>query len=294
MKHYRVSRDLVRLGIAAVLLVVGFLGSAATQLFHRAERSLEHHKLVRKTALLQSELAGIRTRIDTLRHSLDGFARNDETYRLVAGLEPIDADVQRVGIGGPGTPAISNSALFGVDPLLGRAVFGASAEVDELIRRARLLAFSWREAGDVLRRKYDEFESTPSILPTAGYISSSFSRSRWHPILGIARPHLGLDITAPFGTPVVASARGRVAFAGPRGDLGRIVEIDHGNGRVTRYAHLSRIAPRLGQVVERNDVIGAVGQTGLAVAPHLHYEVLINGRRANPRRFILDTTAIQD
>jgi murein DD-endopeptidase MepM/ murein hydrolase activator NlpD len=294
MKEYRASRELVRLGIAAVLLVVAFLGSAATQLFHKAETSLEHHKLVRKTALLETELAGIETRLDTLRQSLQGLAASDEKFRLIAGLEPLDADVQAVGIGGPGTETLATNPLYRIDAAAAGRTYGASMEVDQLLRRARLLAFSWREAGDALHRKYEEFATTPSILPTNGYIASTFSHSRWHPILGVNRPHLGVDIVAPTGTPVVASANGRISFAGRRSGYGNVVEIDHGSGRMTRYAHLSKITVRVGQQVERGNMIGNVGMTGLAAAPHLHYEVIVNGRQANPRTYILEGNVIPD
>ena len=137
-------------------------------------------------------------------------------------------------------------------------------------------------------------ESTPSIQPTEGTIVSSFMASRWHPILERARPHLGLDIVAPTGTPVHSAAKGRVVYAGRRGDFGNMVEIDHGYGRVTRYAHMSRTLVRLGQTVTRGQVIGQVGMTGLAVGPHLHYEVLIDGKPANPRSFIFNSEVIRD
>lgn len=137
-------------------------------------------------------------------------------------------------------------------------------------------------------------EAMPSILPASGYVSSGFSGSRWHPILDRPRPHNGLDIVAPYGSPVVASARGRVRRAGDANEFGLMVEIDHGHGLVTRYAHLSRILVRRGQLVDRADPVGRIGRSGLAAGPHLHYEVLVNGRAANPRRYILDLNVVPD
>jgi len=287
IRRYRISRDLVRVGIAAVLIAIAFFGSAVTQLFHKTGESVENLRLTRKASLLETELASLRSRIDTLRSSLDILADNDEQYRLMAGLDPLDADTRRVGIGGPGTETPIGNPLYAIDREAAMATVGSSIEVDELLRRARLLAFSWREAGDALKRKHDDMLSTPSIMPTTGYITSSFTYNRLHPILGVRRPHLGLDIVANKGTPVVAPANGRVTFAGRKGEYGLMIEIDHGSGRVTRYAHLSRMTARKGQRVERGDVIGDVGNTGLAVGPHLHYEVIIDGRPTNPRSFIL-------
>ncbi|MCS6987831.1 MAG: M23 family metallopeptidase [Sphingomonadaceae bacterium] len=105
---------------------------------------------------------------------------------------------------------------------------------------------------------------------------------RFHPILGFSRLHQGVDFAAPTGTPVVASAAGRVTLAGWSGGYGQVVEVDHGRGLKTRYAHLSRIDVRPGQAVGQGQRIGAVGSTGLSTGPHLHYEVWRDGRAVNP------------
>ena len=115
-------------------------------------------------------------------------------------------------------------------------------------------------------------------------ITSRFNRQRFHPILKKQRPHLGTDYGAPTGTLVWTTARGQVAFAGWKGGYGRLVEIVHANGYRTRYAHLSKILVREGQLVEQKEIIGKVGATGLATASHLHYEIIKNGHHINPER----------
>ena len=115
-------------------------------------------------------------------------------------------------------------------------------------------------------------------------ISSGFSYSRFHPVLKRRRPHLGVDFAAPKGTPVLASASGSVTFAGRKGGLGKFVQLRHGNGYRTGYAHLSRILVKMGQKVGQGDVLGRVGATGLATGPHLDYRVQDRGGRyLNPR-----------
>ncbi len=116
-------------------------------------------------------------------------------------------------------------------------------------------------------------------------ISSSFSRSRLHPILGIVRRHEGTDYAADRGTPVLSAADGVVLRAGWSGGYGNLVEIRHRNGITTRYGHLSRIAAsvRAGARVGQGEVIGNVGMTGLASGPHLHYEFRVNGVARDPR-----------
>jgi len=121
-------------------------------------------------------------------------------------------------------------------------------------------------------------------LPVIGRITSNFSRARRHPLLGIVRRHKGVDIAAPSGTRITASAAGRVAFAGRRVGFGLVVEIDHGGGVLTRYAHCRSIGVRVGEEVAAGQTIAAVGSTGLATGPHLHYEILVGGRSVDPMR----------
>ncbi len=117
--------------------------------------------------------------------------------------------------------------------------------------------------------------------PVAGRISSNFGR-RFHPILGYARMHAGMDISAPWGAPIYAVTDGRIAYAGWHGGHGKYVRIQHAGNLATGYAHMSRIAARAGEAVRRGQVIGYVGSTGLSTGPHLHYELYRNGVAINP------------
>ena len=115
-------------------------------------------------------------------------------------------------------------------------------------------------------------------------ISSHFTSSRWHPVLGVKRPHRGVDYAAPRGTPIKASGDGIVEFKGRKSGYGNTVIINHGRGYTTLYAHMSRFKKglRKGAKVAQGNVIGYVGRTGLATGPHLHYEFRINGVHKNP------------
>jgi murein DD-endopeptidase MepM/ murein hydrolase activator NlpD len=115
-------------------------------------------------------------------------------------------------------------------------------------------------------------------------VSSTFDRHRFHPILHTERAHLGVDYAAPIGTPVWATAAGRVSFVGPRGGAGNAVIIDHAGGMSSTYMHLSKFARGLrpGQAVRQKQVIGYVGMTGLATGPHLHFSVRMNGAFIDP------------
>jgi murein DD-endopeptidase MepM/ murein hydrolase activator NlpD len=293
VRQLRLSREAIRICIALALFLVAGAGSLITaSLMGRGGPA--DSRLAIRNALLEQELDELSTRVDTLQQSLDDLSRKDEYYRLLAGLEPLDGDVLLAGIGGPDADSLEANPLFRIDPQTGRRAFSTSTQLNTLIRRARVLTSSWREAEDTLSYKRARLEAMPSIYPTKGYVSSTFSPARWHPILDRPRPHTGIDIVAPRGTPVVASAHGRVSAVGHQGDYGLLVDIDHGYGIVTRYAHLSKATVKVGQTVERGAQIGNVGQSGLAAGPHLHYEVLVNGRPANPRHYILDLNVVPD
>jgi murein DD-endopeptidase MepM/ murein hydrolase activator NlpD len=118
-------------------------------------------------------------------------------------------------------------------------------------------------------------------------VSSKFDRHRFHPILHTERAHLGIDYAAPQGTPVWASATGRVEFVGPHPGSGNTVILDHANGMQTRYYHLSKFAKglRVGQTVRQKQVIGYVGMTGLATGPHLHFSITMHGNFVDPSKY---------
>ena len=133
-------------------------------------------------------------------------------------------------------------------------------------------------------------EGVPQVVPAANErITSSFGYRR-DPFTRRAAMHNGIDFRGGRGSPIFAAARGEVVFAGRRGGYGNLVEISHGNGMMTRYAHLSRIDVSVGDSVEAGDTLGGLGSTGRSTGPHLHFEVRINGRAVNPRPF-LETAA---
>jgi murein DD-endopeptidase MepM/ murein hydrolase activator NlpD len=127
--------------------------------------------------------------------------------------------------------------------------------------------------------------ATPSIWPVTGWLSSAYGNRR-DPFTGGKDFHPGLDISATYGQGIQAPADGVVSTAARSGNYGNLVVLDHGFGLTTRYGHLSRFAVISGQKVRRGDIIGYVGSTGRSTSPHLHYEVLVNGRLTNPLKLL--------
>lgn len=270
----------VGISAAVVLASVVLLGTSTGA--HMQARSLE----ARNNAL-ESELAAFQHRIASLETTLDGMASNDAHFRNLAGLEIIDPEVMEAGVGGPGLGLPEASPLWSVDSVTTKSIFATGYDLSTLERRARLLSESLDEATDSVMAHRTLLESTPSILPTNGWLSSPFSTSRMHPVHNRPLPHEGIDISAPEGTPIFAAARGRVSRAGWVVGYGLTIEIDHGYGFTTLYGHASELIVSVGDEVTRGDVIAQVGSTGVTTAPNLHYEVRVNGVPQDPKNFIL-------
>lgn len=157
----------------------------------------------------------------------------------------------------------------------------------EMNDRSKELERKLRGLSSVVSQREELLASIPSISPVEGWISSSFGQ-RISPFDGRRVMHQGIDIGAPRGTRVHSTADGTVVFAGDSGNFGRTVVIDHGFGLMTRYAHNSRVLVKKGERVGRGEAISVVGNTGRSTGPHLHYEVIIEGRPVDPKNFLLD------
>ena len=269
-------------GAATLLLAALVFGyvtvSRKVDLTRSAQLELEN-------ALLAEELGRLHGQLTSITDTLDEIALRDSRYRVLANLDPIDPQVLQAGIGGPTEPGYDDA--LGQAGVLGQRATEVRVDLNALIRRANLLSSSFDEAMDSLASHNRRLAATPSIMPTQGWLSSSFKAMRMHPILHYARPHKGIDITAPKGTPIQAPAGGVVTSTGWRSGFGNTVTISHGYGVTTKYAHASKILVKSGERVKRGDRIALIGKTGLATAPHLHYEVHVNGRAVNPQRYVL-------
>jgi murein DD-endopeptidase MepM/ murein hydrolase activator NlpD len=246
-------------------------------------------RLTQENARLEQQLDELNGRLATLADTLTRISQRDARIRVLANLEPIDPQVQAAGIGGPTVAGVEGDAGSAM-----RRTSEVRVDLNALIRRANLLASSFKETADSLAVHSARLSATPSIMPTQGWLSSAFSSMRSHPILHVARPHEGIDVTAPMGTPIEAPAAGVVREAGWESGYGNTIVIDHGFGTVTKFAHASKIMVREGQRVSRGQRIALVGNTGLATGPHLHYEVHVNGRPVDPLRYVLPEHVVTD
>jgi len=161
------------------------------------------------------------------------------------------------------------------------------AFLNKLLHETKLTQVQEKKLLSLLKDKQQILASTPSIWPTQGWLASKFGW-RISPITGQKEFHKGLDIAGPIGTPIIAPADGTVSFVGHYGRYGLCIDIDHGNGIVTRYGHLKRVVVKKGEHVKRGQIIAYMGNSGSSTGPHLHYEVRLNGIPTNPMRYILN------
>jgi murein DD-endopeptidase MepM/ murein hydrolase activator NlpD len=280
----KVAASGVVLGLGALLLVGYATVSTTTDLSRTA-------RLEKENRILAQQLGDISGRLAVLTDTLSRIGQRDAKIRVLANLEPIDPEVRAVGIGGP---TLAPRPRLDVESEAAGRAEDIRVDLNALIRRANLLASSFKEATDSLATQTARLAATPSIMPTQGWLSSAFSAMRSHPILHVSRPHEGIDVSAPMGSPIEAPGAGTVTSAGWEAGYGNTVTIDHGYGTVTKFAHGSKILVRQGQRVARGQRIALVGNSGLATGPHLHYEVHINNRPVDPLRYVLPDHVVTD
>lgn len=284
---HAVFKTAVGFGTAVVLALL-VLGGAALA---RGVSVSRGRTLARENTLLSGEIQRLREQLGVLRDTISAVGEREQSLRLLAGLAPTDPGVKAGGIGGP-QGAWSERDSLATAGASGSQALRARQDVDALIRRANILASSVSEAYDSMASRRARFAATPSIMPTDGWLASAFQRERVHPILHLARPHEGIDVVAPMGAEIEAPAAGSVTKVEWVDGYGNMLTIDHGYGVVTRYAHCSKILVARGQRVKRGQKIAQVGSTGLSSGPHLHYEVWVNGRPANPMKFVLPNAIV--
>lgn len=244
--------------------------------------------LFETAAALEIENANYRATTEALAGQIQGLqaaitelgAQAAIDPELAAAMEGLPAVVKNRAMGGGGSVDAGVTTLAALQSP--ENTFGLLREILSGIE-SRLTA----ARSDVARRNALA-AATPSIWPAHGWLSSTIGR-RTDPFTGGADYHTGLDISAPAGSPVYATADGVVTKARREGAYGNLITIDHGFGLETRYGHLSRFEVKVGDTVKRGDVIGKVGSTGRATAPHLHYEVRVNGRLLNPLQLLLQS-----
>jgi murein DD-endopeptidase MepM/ murein hydrolase activator NlpD len=229
-------------------------------------------------------------RVGQLEVELTRLRDLDRRLRAAIGLETAEAETPSA-IAQGGADTVSRTALLdALKQRSGRLVDWVNRDLSALGQEINSRERSLRELKAFVEEKASVLAATPTILPVKGLVTAGYGY-RKSPFTGQRELHEGLDIAAPYGTPILATADGIVTFAGPLAGYGNTVFVDHGHGFATFYGHCSSYRVREAQRVRRGQVIAFVGTTGRTTGPHVHYEVHVNGVISNPMKYTVETSA---
>ncbi len=289
VRQVRISRTAVLLAITGMLILV-----LASVLYFLSVRSGSGwlpggSRLTVENRLLLAELEQLNTRVDGLKTEMAEVFDIQEVIATAVDLEPLDAQIWEAGIGGRGPLTLYNQEI--PKALAMRSSSEVGQALDKLVRQAKIQYQGYLAILDTLSSRTIVLEHIPSIRPIdTGWLSSRFGM-RNDPFTGKMAFHRGVDYASPTGTPVRATADGKVIAVQQQRGLGKVLKIDHGNKVVTLYAHLHKSLVNKGDQVKRGDIVAESGNTGRSTASHLHYEIKVNGRAINPLSYILDSYA---
>ncbi|MBN2410823.1 M23 family metallopeptidase [candidate division KSB1 bacterium] len=276
--------------LSACTMVVLFILILILRLFTDFYNNWKIDHLKNENTHLEQKITALSKKVKDIDHSLIALENKDNDLRVFVDLPVMSSDMRTLGVGGRNQETYTDYSFINQNVL--KEATQIEQMIDNVSQRIDLLSNSRNE----IVKKYDEnitqLKQTPSVRPLkTGRISDRFGY-RIDPFTGTKQHHNGLDISAPRGTDVMATANGVVLEAvskyTPNQLRGKYIIIDHGYGFMTKYAHLSKIFVKPGQYITRYTIIGKVGDTGRATGPHLHYEVIKDQVCENPQYYILD------
>jgi murein DD-endopeptidase MepM/ murein hydrolase activator NlpD len=250
--------------------------------------------LIRENNQLHLQYEFLNQKISSLETVLEDIERRDDNiYRTIFNADPIPSSVRDAGFGGVNRyeylEGYENSDL----------IIETATRLDVLSKAVYVQSKSYDEVVELAKSRTDQLSSLPAIQPISNK-DLTRTASGWgfriHPIYKISKFHYGMDFTAPTGTEVYATADGTVCrIQKSRRGYGNVLVLDHGYGYKTLYAHLNDFNNAwVGKKVKRGDVIAYVGSTGLSTAPHLHYEVHLNGKKINPINYYFEDLTAEE
>ena len=268
-----------------VIAASGILAALFFVLYTIVIDSPKEKKLKRENLALQIQYNLVNERMDNMAVVLEDMQnRDDNIYRVIFESDPIPSSVRNAGFGG----ANRYKELEGYQS--SELLIETQKKLDILSKMAAVQSKSFDDVKNLALDKEKMLACIPGIQPVANKdlkrMASGYGR-RIHPIYKVRKMHWGMDFSAKTGTPIFATGDGKISNDRKVGGsgYGKYVVIDHGYGYQTLYAHMSKVAVRKGQKVKRGDVIGYVGNTGRSAGPHLHYEVVKDGKKVNPINF---------
>jgi murein DD-endopeptidase MepM/ murein hydrolase activator NlpD len=273
--------------VAVALLAFGF--AYLLDNYIGLEREYRREQQLKREAQVQKDkLSELRKQVQEMQGRMARLSEFGQKLRSIATLESSE-ELGKRAVGGP-TESTTGEAENPLEKEKRSLLKKLEKEIDELNASSLSQEESFKELIEFFSKKADIILSTPSIWPVRGWVSSGYGY-RTSPFTGRRQFHEGIDIATRFGKEVKATAAGVVTYARRKQGYGMMLEIDHGNGFLTRYAHNSKLLVKKGQRVTRGQVIAKVGNSGLSTGPHLHYEVYLKGAPVNPFKYIINEVA---
>jgi len=286
IKHFKLK-------LFTVLLALSLLFAASFIVFSyffgvSSNPNLTISSLKNENKELKKEIERITDSYREMLSDVENISALNEELRVSANLQPISDEERLLGVGGSANYVASNFNIRDVE------VKNLLKSVDEMIKVLEFEKNQTIEIADKLRMNKELHKCIPAIKPTLGNYSIDGFGMRRHPILGVRKFHHGIDINCDTGTSVCAPGNGKVVVVERQAGFGLIVEIDHGFGYRSVYAHLSQAMVKQGDSIKRGQVIAKSGNSGLSSGPHLHYEIHYDGIAMDPTDFFFDDLTFFD
>ena len=291
-KQITFSRVFLNMGIFALIVGAGVSAYFLFDYFQLREHVSARRVLERQVHLQQDELHSQRRQIqrfageiDSLKTKIHDLIALENQVRIKAELEGGEAPKDGFGLGGPSPQDMESPLALSKshDELMRRL----SDDIDYLDNEANTRGERLKNLIRLLEEKLELKAHTPSILPVNGSVTSRYGMRRSPFGSRRSEMHSGLDLGAPHGTPILATADGVVKFSGRKGPMGLLLVLSHGYGFETYYGHCSKLLLKKGAKVNRGDKIALIGSTGRSTGSHVHYEVRLNGTPVNPNEYVL-------
>ncbi len=268
-----------------IVFIVGFSYFANT-IMQKSNDLRELDALRSITATQKLEIQQFSKKLKQIETQMVRLEQFDKKLRVITALESQPSQEHEFGSGGPNQDAMINFSSAS-KKYTQSLMDSLNSDLDRIGRQAEAQEVSFFELDEFFKEQSSLLSHTPSIWPTRGWVTSTFGYRR-SPFTGLREMHEGLDVATRINAQIISPANGIVVRLGYHRGYGKIVEIDHGYGVITRYGHNSKNIVKVGQRVKRGDVIALIGSTGRSTGPHLHYEVLLNGVPVNPYRYIFE------
>lgn len=283
-KTKRFSYFIFSSAIIGLIMIVTFFQFFDSPKEKRLINEINH--LVNQYEIVDNKMSKIELVLDDIQK------RDDNIYRTIFEADPIPTSIRKQGFGGINRykelEGYSNSKIM----------IETSTKIDQITKQLYLQSKSFDEIIDLTKDKLSMLASIPAIQPVSNKnlkrMASGYGY-RIHPIYKTRKMHAGMDFSAKTGTEIYATGNGTInKVRRSKKGYGNYVEINHGYGYKTLYAHMSKSIVKQGQKVKRGEVIGYVGNTGTSVAPHLHYEVIKNGKKIDPVNFYYNDLSAEE